>query len=134
MRSDKGFHDVSLQWPDLILRFVAGLTPAQWLPMGDRYEAPVLKASEHRLDGVLLPPPQHHELPVVILEAQMYADPRFFHRLYAESGRYQQQHLGVHRWQVVVLPPQAGLRLGQVEPFAEFLERRVTVVNLEELV
>ena len=33
----------------------------------------------------------------------------------------------------MVLTPRAGLPLGPVEPFAEFLERRVTVVNLEEL-
>jgi predicted transposase YdaD len=130
MRSDSWFHEEFRQWRDLILRFVAGLTPAQRLLIGYRYEAPVLKASEHRLDGELLPPQQIPELPVVILEVQMFADPLFFHRLYAESGRYLQQHPGVHRLQVVVLTPQAGLRLGPVEPFAEFLERRVTIVNL----
>jgi predicted transposase YdaD len=133
MRSDSWFYEVFRQWPDLILHFVAGLTPAQRLLMGYRYEAPVLKASEHRLDGVLLPPHQHPELPVVILEVQMFADPLFFHRLYAETGRYLQQHPGVHRWQIVVLTPQAGLRLGPVEPFAEFLEHRVRIVGLEEL-
>ena len=33
-----------------------------------------------------------------------------------------------------MLTPRAELSLGPVEPFAEFLERRVTVVNLEELI
>jgi len=33
----------------------------------------------------------------------------------------------------VVLTPQAGIRLGPEEPFAEFLERRVTIVSLEAL-
>jgi len=34
---------------------------------------------------------------------------------------------------MVVLTPQAGIRLGPEEPFAEFLERRVTIVSLEAL-
>ena len=33
----------------------------------------------------------------------------------------------------VVFTPRAGLPLGPVEPFAEFLERRVSIVDLEEL-
>ena len=63
----------------------------------------------------------------------MFADVLFWHRLYAESARYLLQHPGVRHWQAVVLTPRPGLPLGPVEPFAEFLERRVTVVNLEEL-
>ena len=63
----------------------------------------------------------------------MFADRLFWHRLYAESARYLLQHPGVRHWQAVVLTPRVGLPLGPVEPFAEFLERRVTVVNLEEL-
>jgi hypothetical protein len=63
----------------------------------------------------------------------MFADGLFWHRLYAETARYLLQHPGVRHWQAVVLTPRAGLPLGPVEPFAEFLERRVTVVNPEEL-
>jgi hypothetical protein len=50
-----------------------------------------------------------------------------------ETGRYLQQHPGVQLGKIVVLTAHAGLRLGSVEPFAEILERRVTIVNLEEL-
>jgi predicted transposase YdaD len=93
----------------------------------------VLKEGEQRLDGVLVPPVETTERPVVILEVQMFADGLFWHRLYAETARYLLQHPGVRHWQAVVLTPRAGLPLGPVELFAEFLERRVTVVNLEDL-
>jgi predicted transposase/invertase (TIGR01784 family) len=101
--------------------------------VGYRFEAPVLKEGEQRLDGVLVPPMETAERPVVILEVQMFANGLFWHRLYAETACYLLQHPGVRHWQAVVLTPQAGLPLGPVEMFAEFLERRVTIVNLEEL-
>ena len=63
----------------------------------------------------------------------MFADGLFLHRLYAETACYLLQHPGVRHWQAVVLTPRAGLPLGPVELFAEFLERRVTIVSLEDL-
>jgi predicted transposase/invertase (TIGR01784 family) len=133
MRSDSWFYEVFRQWPDLILRFLDGEQAGAERGVGYRFEAPVLKEGEQRLDGVLVPPVETAEQPVVILEVQMFANGLFWHRLYAESACYLLQHPGVRHWQAVVLVPQAGIRLGPVEPFAEFLERRVTVVNLEQL-
>ena len=139
MRSDSWFYEVFRQWPDLILRFLGGEAPGAGegeVPSGEsgyRFEAPVLKEGEQRLDGVLVPPLETAEMPVVILEVQMFADGLFWHRLVAETARYLLQHPGVRHWQAVVLTPRAGLPLGPVEMFAEFLERRVRVVNLEEL-
>jgi predicted transposase YdaD len=133
MRSDSWFYEVFRQWPDLILRFLGDGSAGAERGVGYRFEAPVLKEGEQRLDGVLVPPVEMAERPVVILEVQMFADGLFWHRLYAETARYLLQHPGVRHWQAVVLTPRAGLPLGPVELFAEFLERRVTVVNLEEL-
>ena len=133
MRSDSWFYEVFRQWPDLILRFLGGEQAGAERGGGYRFEAPVLKEGEQRLDGVLVPPVETAERPVVILEVQMFADELFWHRLYAESARYLLQHPGVRHWQAVVLTPRAGLPLGPVELFAEFLERRVRIVNLEEL-
>jgi predicted transposase/invertase (TIGR01784 family) len=93
----------------------------------------VLKEGEQRLDGVLVPRLETAERPVVILEVQMFADALFFHRLYAETARYLLQHPGVRHWQAVVITPRAGLLLGPLELFADFLQRRVTIVNLEDL-
>ncbi len=89
--------------------------------------APVVKAGEHRLDGVLLPPEDDPELPVVFLEVQMFPDPLFFHRLVAEATRYLLQHPQVMDWQAVVIVPEAGIQLGPSEPFRELLERRMSL-------
>ena len=50
------------------------------------FSAPVLKEREYRLDGLFLPPADQPELPTLILEAQMAADPDFLLRLNAETG------------------------------------------------
>ena len=133
MHSDSWFYEVFRQWPDLILRFLGGESAGPGQGVGYRFEAPVLKEGEQRLDGVLVPPVETAERPVVILEVQMFADGLFLHRLYAETACYLLQHPGVRHWQAVVITPRAGLPLGPVELVADFLERRVTIVNLEEL-
>jgi hypothetical protein len=109
--SDKLFYWVFQSHPDWILELqpdlvaaaglagdaagdadgAAGAAGAAGSAAGYRFSAPVLKEREYRLDGLFLPPPQSPELPAVILEAQMAADPGFLRRLYAESARWLQQ-------------------------------------------
>jgi len=103
--SDKLFYWVFQSNPDWILDLQPDLVAAAGLAgdaagdaagaagsaAGYRFSAPVLKEREYRLDGLFLPPPQLPELPAVILEAQMAADPGFLRRLYAESARWLQQ-------------------------------------------
>ena len=45
----------------------------------------------------------------VVLEAQMASDPGFLLGLYAETGRFLQQHAWSHDWCVVVICPHLGL-------------------------
>ena len=81
--SDKLFYWLFQNHPDRILELQRDL-PAE--ACGWRFSAPVVKERERRLDGWFQPPPDRPELPVVLLEAQMKADPRFLRRLYAQSG------------------------------------------------
>ena len=103
MRSDSWFYEVFRQWPDLILSFLGGQSAGPGQGVGYRFEAPVLKEGEQRLDGVLVPPVESAERPVVILEVQMFADALFLHRLYAETARCLLQHPGVRHLQAVVI-------------------------------
>jgi predicted transposase YdaD len=98
---------------------------------GYRFVAPVFKALEHRPDGMFLAAQQDSDLPALVLEAQMQADPDFFLRLYAESGRFLLQEKTIRRWQVVVLCPLRSLAFGDPEPVAEFLEFRVRWLELQ---
>jgi predicted transposase YdaD len=99
------------------------------------FSAPVLKEREYRLDGLFLPPADQPDLPALILEAQMAADPGFLLRLYAESARLLQQMDQQGRticcWQVVVICPSRELYFGNPQPVEEFLERRLVWVELQ---
>ena len=126
--SDKLFYWVFQNQPDWILPLQADL-PAD--AGGYRFSAPVLKEREYRLDGLFLPPPQRPELPAVILEAQMAADPTFLRRLYAECGRWLQQEASIDHWRVVVICPHRNLNFGRPQAVAEFLRQRVHWIELQ---
>ena len=126
--SDKLFYWVFQNQPDWILQLQADL-PAD--AGGYRFSAPVLKEREYRLDGLFLPPPQRPELPAVILEAQMAADPTFLRRLYAECGRWLQQEASIDHWRVVVICPHRNLNFGRPQAVAEFLRQRVHWIELQ---
>ena len=60
-----------------------------------RFDAPELKAVNHRLDGAFWPRASDKgtpEQPVVLLEVQMHSKPGFKHRLGAQSFRFLQLH------------------------------------------
>jgi predicted transposase YdaD len=106
--SDKLFFWLFQSQPDRILQLLPDL-PAD--AGGYRFVAPVFKALEHRPDGMFLTAQQDSDIPALVLEAQMQADPEFFLRLYAESGRFLLQEKTIRRWQVVVLCPLRTLAL-----------------------
>ena len=126
--SDKLFYWLFQNQPDRILQLLPDL-PAD--AGGYRFVAPLFKALEHRPDGVFLAAQQGSDLPALVLEAQMQADPEFLLRLYAESGRFLLQEKTIRRWQVVVLCPLQSMAFGDPEPVAEFLEHRVRWLELQ---
>jgi predicted transposase YdaD len=103
-----------------------------------RFEAPELKAANHRLDGAFWPRSDElgtAERPVVLLEVQMHAKPGFKHRLFAQSARFLQLHPKVLHLAVVLLVPHRRLNLGpaqlpqQLQAFVD----GVLWLSLEEL-
>ena len=126
--SDKLFFWLFQSQPDRIMQLLPDL-PAD--AGGYRFVAPVFKALEHRPDGMFLAAQQGSDLPALVLEAQMQAEPEFLLRLYAESGRFLLQEKTIRRWQVVVLCPLRSLAFGDPEPVAEFLEFRVRWLELQ---
>ena len=152
LNTDRWFYGVFQSAPDLIRWLAAppdGPIPSDTLPSGTmprgavpmeldrqyRFSAPELKAGSHRLDGVLWPLGSEtgsSELPVVLLEVQMRADPGFHHRLAAQTYRFLQLHPRVEHWRVVVITPHRRFNLGPFLPLRGFLEQ-VHWVNLAEL-
>ena len=83
-----------------------------------RFEAPELKAVNHRLDGAFWPRNGEAgtpENPVVLLEVQMHAKPGFKHRLFAQTARFLQLHPQVQHLAVVVVVPHRRLKLGPAQ-------------------
>jgi predicted transposase YdaD len=142
LNTDRWFYGVFQSAPDLI-RWLAGPNDCSLadqpvptdLDRQYRFSAPELKAGSHRLDGVLWPLTSDAgtpELPVVLLEVQMRADPGFHHRLAAQTFRFLQLHPAVEHWRVVVITPHQRLNLGPVTPLRGFLET-VHWVSLDAL-
>jgi hypothetical protein len=102
------------------------------------FDAPKLKAANHRLDGVFWPRSAEAgtaEVPVVLLEVQMLSDPGFQHRLFAQTGRFLQLHPHVQHLAVVVVLPQRRLNIGPAQlprQLQSFLDG-VIWLSLEEL-
>jgi predicted transposase YdaD len=91
---------------------------------GWRFSAPAVKEREHRLDGLFQPPADQADLPTVLLEAQMAADPKFLRRLYAQSDRLVEQEIEIEHWRVVVICPNRRLNFGSPRAVAEFVRER----------
>ena len=125
--SDKLFFWVFQNAPDRILQLQDDL-PAD---AAYTFTAPVLKEREYRLDGLFLPREQRADLPAVVLEAQMAADPGFLRRLYAETARLLQQEPSIQHWRVMVICPHRELGFGDPTAVAEFVERRIHWLELE---
>jgi predicted transposase YdaD len=142
LNTDRWFYGVFQSAPDLIRwlarpddRSLADQPVPTDLDCQYRFLAPELKAGSHRLDGVLWPLASDAgtpELPVVLLEVQMRADPGFHHRLAAQTFRFLQLHPAVEHWRVVVITPHQRLNLGPVTPLRGFLET-VHWVSLDAL-
>jgi predicted transposase YdaD len=149
LKTDHWFYGLFQSAPDLIALLLpaAGAAGASAVPSlgpdspGDalyRFEAPELKAANHRLDGAFWPRSAETgtaEQPVVLLEVQMHAKPGFKHRLWAQTARFVQLHPQVQHLAVVVVVPHRRLNLGPAQlpqQLQGFLDG-VIWLSLEEL-
>jgi len=145
VKTDHWFYGLFQSAPDLITLLLpqgssaaAGLGPDAPGDALYRFEAPELKAVNHRLDGAFWPRSADAgtpEQPVVILEVQMHGKGGFKHRLFAQTARFLQLHPKVLHLAVVVLVPHRRLNLGparlpqQLQAFVD----GVLWLSLEEL-
>ncbi len=145
MKTDHWFYGLFQSAPDLVaLLLPQGASAAPSLgpnAPGDvlyRFDAPELKAANHRLDGAFWPRSGEagtSDWPVVLLEVQMFSDSGFQHRLFAQTARFLQQHPHVEHVAMVVVMPHSRLRLGTErppQPLALFWQQ-VRTLSLEEL-
>ena len=145
MKTDHWFYGLFQSAPDLIALVLPQGSSA--LPAlgpdspGDalyRFEAPELKAANHRLDGAFWPRSGDKgtpDRPVVLLEVQMHAKAGFKHRVFAQTARFLQLNPQVLHLAVVVVVLHHRLRLGpsQLPQQLQMFVDGVVWLSLEEL-
>ena len=130
MKTDTLFYRLFQTLPELALQ-LAGIPtdPAG----GYVFRAEEVKQTAFRLDGLLMPPPDAPDAPLLFLEAQAQPDEAFYGRFFAEMFLYLHRRAPHRPWRALVLYPRRAterLDARYAELLALPLVRRV---YLEEL-
>jgi predicted transposase YdaD len=129
MKTDKLYYRIFLSQPALLADLLPGL-PADCT---FDYVAPVIKESEFRLDGLLMPQSEDPEIPVIFLEAQMQSDGRFYGRYFAELFLYLYQYRIERPWRGLLILQTPQQDLGSVAPYGDLLDGKVQRIYLQDL-
>jgi predicted transposase/invertase (TIGR01784 family) len=129
MRTDQLYYQIFLAQPALLAELIPGL-PAD---CEFEYIAPVVKESEFRLDGLLMPLTDNPEVPVIFIEAQMQADQRFYGRYFAETHLYLYQYQIERPWRGLLILRSQSQNLGSEVPYTTLLNSQVQRLYLNDL-
>jgi predicted transposase/invertase (TIGR01784 family) len=116
MKTDSLFYRLFQDWPGLVLE-LAGLDPSA---VGYTLRAEEVKQTAFRLDGVLAPPEDQPDWPLVFIEAQFQPDPDFHARWFSELFLYLYRRPPRRPWRAVALFPNRAAE-GPVESAFETL-------------
>ncbi|GAB4215703.1 MAG: hypothetical protein OHK0012_16440 [Synechococcales cyanobacterium] len=129
LKTDKLYYQIFLTQPALLAELIPGL-PAD---CEFEYIAPVVKESEFRLDGLLMPLTADPSVPVIFIEAQMQADPRFYGRYFAETHLYLYQYQIERPWRGLLILRSPQQNLGSEVPYTTLLNHQVQRLYLNDL-
>jgi predicted transposase/invertase (TIGR01784 family) len=101
MRTDSLFYRLFQDWPELVLELAGLETPAA----GYVLRAEEIKQTGFRLDGVLAPPDDRPDGPLVFIETQFQHDPDFHARWFSELFLYLYRRPPRRAWRAVALFP-----------------------------
>ncbi|MFO1423152.1 MAG: DUF2887 domain-containing protein [Candidatus Competibacteraceae bacterium] len=102
MKTDTLFYRLFRTLPELALQ-LAGIPPDR--RAGYAFRAEEVKQTAFRLDGLLMPPADPPDAPLVVLEAQAQPDEAFYGRFFAELFLYLHRHAPPRPWRALVLYP-----------------------------
>jgi len=129
VKTDKLFYQLFLTQPEFLADLVPGI-PADCVY---EYSAPVLKDSEFRLDGLLLPQSEDPAAPLIFVEAQMQPDSRFYGRYFAAVYLYLYQYEIQRPWRGLVILQSRQQGLGSDVPYGDLASGRVQLLFLQDL-
>ncbi len=102
MKTDSLFYRLFQNAPELLLE-LAGLDFRNEPDYSFRSEE--IKQTAFRLDGIMIPPTNQYDLPVIFVEVQFQPDPQFYSRFFCEIFFYLHQNQPIHSWLAVVIYP-----------------------------
>ncbi|MGI0480787.1 DUF2887 domain-containing protein [Geminocystis sp. CENA526] len=127
MKTDKLFYTIFLSQPSLIHELIPSIPPdSEYI-----YDAPVIKDTEFRLDGLLTP--IREDLPLIFLEAQMQKDSDFYGRYFAEIFLYLYQYKVKRSWYGLLILKNRNYDLGSEKSYELLLNHQVKRLYLEDL-
>jgi len=131
MKTDSLFYKLFQQTPQLLLE-LADLE----LPGAENYQfrSEEIKQTSFRLDGVLTPPSEKPNLPLVFVGVQFQVDHGFYSRFFCETFFYLRQNQPVHPWRAVVIYPSRNMEVSGKLHYSVLLEsQQVQRLYLDEL-
>ena len=102
MKTDSLFYRLFKDAPELLLELAdLKVTGRQ----GYRFCSEEIKQTAFRLDGILTPPQENIDLPVIFVEVQFQPDANFYSRFFCEIFFYLHQNRPIQPWQAIVIYP-----------------------------
>lgn len=112
------FYRLFQRLPELVFELAGWPAPDM---AGYRFRSEEIKQTAFRLDGVLAPPAEATERPIVFVEVQYQPDDRFYSRFLAEIFLYLYLHPPAHPWQAVVIYPERRVERDAGQHYAALL-------------
>jgi predicted transposase/invertase (TIGR01784 family) len=118
LKTDSVFFRLFQRLPELVFELAGWPAPDM---AGYQFRSEEIKQTAFRLDGVLAPPAEATERPMVFVEVQYQPDDRFYSRFFAEIFLYLYLHPPAHPWQAVVIYPERRVERDAGQHYAALL-------------
>jgi len=131
MKTDTLFYRLFKNAPELALQ----LADFNYTDMQKyRFSSEEIKQTAFRLDGILTPPQENTDLPIIFVEVQFQKDQDFYSRFFCEIFFYLHQNNPIHPWQALIIYPTRKTETKKTQHYAELLQtKRIKRIYLDEL-
>ena len=133
MKTDSLFYRLFQDHPDLVFQLLGGTTP---LPGRYTFGSQEVKQTRFQIDGVLTPPPESLNLPLVFVEVQGYRDQQktLYHSFFAEIFLYLRDYQPPNDWLGILIFTKRSLDPSLPRDFQDYADSpRFKRVYLDEL-
>jgi len=133
VKTDSLFYRLFQDHPDLVFQLLGGTTP---LPGRYTFGSQEVKQTRFQIDGVLTPPPESLNLPLVFVEVQGYRDQQktLYHSFFAEIFLYLRDYQPPNDWLGILIFTKRSLDPSLPRDFQDYADSpRFKRVYLDEL-